>query len=194
VPARKATLLCVDDDAQCLAVRRLLLEAHGFNVVTSINPKQSLRLFRIRRFDAAVVDFQMPEMNGAELAKEMKTSRSDVPVVILSGLVDLPEGAPVFHDRFVCKAEAGYKLVKELRSLIEPPKDDGGIPARVPLHRRFVAFSALTLGIFVEGISNRFTRTHRRRNPARDRRVIERIPPQRVPLESVHLKSMAARA
>jgi CheY-like chemotaxis protein len=174
VPANKATLLCVDDDAQCLAVRRMLLEAHGFNVVTSINPRQSLRLFRARRFDAAVVDFQMPEMNGAELAKEMKTARSDVPVVMLSGLVELPEGEPVFHDRFVCKAEAGHKLVKELHALIEAPKDNGGKRVDVPLHRRVVALSALALGFVVEGIAGR--RMRRRERPA------------------LGLKNMAARA
>jgi CheY-like chemotaxis protein len=176
VTAKKATLLCVDDDAQCLAVRRLLLEAHGFNVVTSINPRQGLRIFRGQRFDAAVVDYQMPEMNGAELAKEMKSVRADVPVVILSGLVELPEGAPLFHDRFVCKAEAGHKLVKELQSLIQPPKDDGGIPARIPIHRRFVAFSALALGFAVEGITGRWARTRRHEHPA------------------INLKSMAVRA
>ncbi len=170
MPARKATLLCVDDDIQCLSVRRLLLEAHGFNVVTSINPKQSLRLFRSKRFDAAVVDFQMPEMNGAELAKEMKTARSDVPVVMLSGLVELPEDAPVFHDRFVCKAEAGHRLVKELQSLIEPPKDEGGNRVRVPIHRRVVALSALAIGFAVEGLNGRRTRRHKR--PAMDLKSI----------------------
>jgi CheY-like chemotaxis protein len=174
VSARRATLLCVDDDAQCLAIRRLVLEAHGFNVITSINPKQGLRLFRSKRFDAAVVDFQMPEMNGAELAKEMKSARSDVPVVMLSGLVELPEDAPVFHDRFVCKAESGHKLVKELQSLIEPPKDDGGNRVRVPIHQRFVTFSALALGFVVEGLTGR-----RERRPERP---------------ALHLKRVTARA
>jgi CheY-like chemotaxis protein len=176
VPATKPTLLCVDDDAQCLAVRRLLLEAYGFNVVTSINPKQGLRLFRSKRFAAAVVDYQMPEMNGAELAKEMKFARADVPVLILSGLAEFPQGAPVFHDRFICKTEASHKLVKEIQSLIEPPKDDGGITVRVPIHQRFVAFSALAIGFAVEGLTGRWTRVRRRESPAMD------------------LKSMAARA
>ena len=166
MPARKATLLCVDDDVQCLTVRRLLLEAHGFDVVTSINPKQSLRLFRAKRFDAAVVDFQMPEMNGAELAKEMKSARSDVPVVMLSGLVELPEGEPVFHDRFVCKAEAGHKLVKEIQLLIEQPKDGGGEKIRVPVHQRLIALGALVLGFAAEGLARRRTGTPDSERPA----------------------------
>jgi CheY-like chemotaxis protein len=172
VPARKATLLCVDDDAQCLAVRRLLLEAHGFNVVTSINPKQSLRLFRSRRFDAAIVDYQMPEMNGAELAKAMKSTRHDVPIVILSGLIELPEGAPIFHDRFVCKSEAGYKLVKEIQSLIEPREDDRGKKLRIPMHHRIVAFGALAIGFAVEGMAGRRIRARRQAHPAIDLKAL----------------------
>jgi len=172
----KATLLCVDDDSQCLAVRRLMLEAHGFNVVTSINPKQGLKLFRSKRFDAAVLDYQMPGMNGAELAKAMKDVRSDVPVLILSGLVELPNDAPAYYDSFVCKAEAGYKLIREIQSLIKDPNGGGGNGIHVPLHRRFVAYGALALGFAVEGVFGRRNRT------------------QRPKVESMQLKALAARA
>lgn len=178
MPEKKAkvTLLCVDDDSQCLAVRRLMLEAHGFNVVTSINPKQGLKLFRSTRFDAAVLDYQMPGMNGAELAKAMKEFRSDVPVLILSGLLELPDDVPVCYDSFVCKAEAGHKLIKELESLIKTPNGGGGNGVRVPLHRRFVAFGALALGFAVEGV---FGRRNRKQRPK---------------VDSIELQGLAARA
>ncbi len=172
---KKATLLCVDDDSQCLAVRRLMLEAHGFNVVTSINPKQGLKLFRSKRFDAAVLDYQMPGMNGAELAKAMKDVRSDVPVLILSGLIELPDDTPVYYDSFVCKAEAGHKLIEEIQSLIDMPHGGGGNGLRVPFHRRFLAYSALALGFAAEGFFGRRNHT------------------QRPKLDSMELKALAAR-
>ena len=175
MPEKKVSLLCVDDDSQCLAVRRLMLEAHGFNVVTSINPKQGLKLFRSKRFDAAVLDYQMPEMNGAELAKEMKGVRSDVPVLILSGLVELPKNGPVYYDSFVCKAEAGYKLIKEIQSLVHPTDGGGGNGVRAPFHQRVVALSALALGFAVEGVFGR----RRTRHPK---------------LESMDFKALAAQA
>jgi len=152
-----------------------MLEAHGFNVVTSINPKQGLKLFRAKRFDAAVLDYQMPGMNGAELARAMKDSRSDVPVLILSGLVELPEGEPVYYDSFVCKAEAGHKLIREIQSLIKAPGGGGGNGVGVPLHRRFFAFGALALGFAVEGVFGRRNRTKRPK------------------IESMELKVLAAR-
>lgn len=176
MPEKKVTLLCVDDDSQCLAVRRLMLEAHGFNVVTSINPKQGLKLFRSKRFDVAVVDYQMPEMNGAELAKAMKNCRADVPVLILSGLVELPEDAPAYHDSFVCKAEAAYKLINEIRSLVSAPHGGGGNGVRVPLYRRFFTYSAMAVGFAAEGIFGRRDSTRRPK------------------LESIELKAFAARA
>src|SRR4051794_17642615 len=95
---RRPTLLCVDDDLQCLAVRKIMFEAFGFSVTTTPDPRQALRLHATQHFDAAVLDFQMPHLNGAELAKSMKLARPDVPVVILSGLVHLPEEAPQYHD------------------------------------------------------------------------------------------------
>ncbi len=172
----KVTLLCVDDDSQCLAVRRLMLEAHGFNVVTSINPKQGLKLFRAKRFDAAVLDYQMPGMNGAELAKAMKDVRSDVPVLILSGLIELPKTDEVYYDSFVSKGEAGHRLINELHSLIKTPSGGGGNGVRVPFHQRFLAYGALALGFAVEGAFGR-----RNRN-------------QRPKVESMELKALAARA
>jgi CheY-like chemotaxis protein len=176
MPARKATLLCVDDDSQCLEIRRLLFEAFGFSVVTCTDPRQGLRLHRKKHFDAAILDYQMPFMNGAELAKEMKAVRAEVPILILSGLDRLPADAPPFYDRFLCKTESAHKIASEVQSLIGPPNGDGGRPVKVPLRRRFLAFSALALGFAVEAITRKRTQAQKHDHPAID------------------LKSLAARA
>jgi DNA-binding response OmpR family regulator len=159
VAAKKPKLLCVDDDAQFLNVRGLFLQAFGFEVVTSTDPRQALRLYRKTRFDAAIVDFEMPGMNGAELARELKGIRANVPVAILSGLTQVPEGAPNFHDRFICKTESGQQLVQEIRSLIESGVKDGK-SERVSLRKKVVAFSALSLGFAVEAMTGRHPRKH----------------------------------
>ncbi len=152
---KKPRLLCIDDDAQSLAVRRLLFEAFGFDVETCTDPRRGLSLHRKNHFDAAVVDFQMPVMNGAEVAREMKSVRADVPVVILSGLIELPANTPVFYDRFLCKAEPSSTIVKEIEALIATSGHGNGEAQHLPLHQRAVALGALALGMTSEAVARR---------------------------------------
>ena len=148
----KPTLLCVDDDVQCLAIRKIMLEAFGFAVTTTPDPRQALRMHSAQRFDAAILDFQMPHLNGGELAKSMKMARPDVPVVILSGMPYLPEETPEFHDRFFCKTESGIKLAQEIRELIAT--HHGGRGHHVTVAKRFMAAAGIALGFASQGLSD----------------------------------------
>jgi DNA-binding NtrC family response regulator len=150
---RKPTLLCVDDDVQCLAVRKMLFEAFGFSVTTTPDPRQGQRLHAAQTFDAVVLDFQMPHINGAELAKMMKVARPEIPVVILSGLTRLPEDVPQYHDRFFCKAESGLKLAQEIQNLITSSGNGSG-GAKVPVRKRVIAAAGILFGFATQGISD----------------------------------------
>jgi CheY-like chemotaxis protein len=149
VPIRKPTLLCIDDDPQCLTVRRILFEAFGFQVVTSINPRQGLRLHQTKRFDAAIIDYQMPGMNGAQLSLEMKRLRPDVPVMILSGLPQLPVGTRAQFDSFVCKGGPSFKLVKEVQKLVDAAKPSDG--DHLSISKRIFAAAGVAIGFATEG-------------------------------------------
>lgn len=150
--AHKPTLLCVDDDVQCLAIRKIMLEAFGFKVTTTPDPRQGLRLHAAHKFDAVVLDFQMPHMDGGELAKSMKVSRPEVPVVILSGMPYLPEGTPQYYDRFFCKTESGIKLAQEIQHLIAASDSSGG-SGHVSIGRRVLATAGIFLGFATQGFS-----------------------------------------
>ncbi|MGZ4816018.1 MAG: response regulator [Terriglobales bacterium] len=149
--ARKPTLLCVDDDLQCLQIRKIMFEAFGFTVTTTPDPRQALRIHATHQFDAAILDFQMPHMNGAELAKSMKMARPEVPVVILSGLLHLPDDAPQYHDRFFCKTESGIKLAQEIQNLIKTHTGGGG--THIPATKRLLAAAGIVLGFASQGVS-----------------------------------------
>src|SRR5690348_16291284 len=100
---RRRILLCVDDDPSSLDLRQQLLELAGFQVITASNAKEGLELFRTRQVDAVILDYQMPGMNGGELAEAMKRIRPGIPVMIVSALPWLPEDAPRCIDAFVSK-------------------------------------------------------------------------------------------
>jgi hypothetical protein len=149
--AQKPTLLCVDDDIQSLAVRKIMLEAFGFNVTTTPDPRQALRMHAAQHYDAAILDFQMPHMNGGELAKSMKVSRPDVPVLILSGMPYLPEGTPQYYDRFFCKTESSIKLAEEIQELIASSPGSGSGGTHVA--KRVIATAGILLGFATQGLS-----------------------------------------
>lgn len=117
-------ILCIDDDDQSLGVRKVLLETFGYRVTTSDKAREGLKLFRSRRVDAVVLDYQMPELDGGQLARKMKRARPHVPVLVLSALPWLPQGAPrECIDAFLTKGGPVNNLVHELEHLMEqaPP-------------------------------------------------------------------------
>ena len=117
-------ILCVDDDAQSLKVRKVLLESHGFVVATASSGPEGLRAIRSRAFDAVVLDYHMPGMDGGEVARETKKWDCSLPVVVLSALPWLPDDAPEdCIDAFVSKSEPTAALVSKLEAVIaeRPP-------------------------------------------------------------------------
>jgi CheY-like chemotaxis protein len=115
---RRRILLCVDDDPSSLDLRQQLLELAGFQVITTTDAKEGLELFRTRQVDAVILDYQMPGMNGGELAEAMKRIRPGIPVMIVSALPWLPEDAPRCIDAFVTKGSPNSALMDKITNLV----------------------------------------------------------------------------
>ena len=58
-----------------------------------------------------IVDYHMPEMNGHELAAEIKRLRPQIPIVMVSSDDEIPEYALQMVDAFVPKNEAPSRLL-----------------------------------------------------------------------------------
>ena len=85
-------ILCVDDETTGLTARRLLLSIAGYAVLTATSSNAALKLFGCNHVDLVITDHLLSDSTGAELAFEMKRLKPEVPIVLLTGLVDLPPG------------------------------------------------------------------------------------------------------
>jgi signal transduction histidine kinase/ActR/RegA family two-component response regulator len=104
---RSATILVVDDDAD---VRQFLvdsLDSLGYKVAEAENGRAGLRAIEDFAPDVMVIDFAMPEMSGAEVAKAARARRPKLPIVFASGysetaaIEDIPgPAAPVLRKPF----------------------------------------------------------------------------------------------
>ncbi len=80
-----ATILVVDDDPD---VRNFLVESLatlGYRAIVKEDGASALAMFDDINPDVMIVDFAMPGMNGAELARKARERRPDLPIILASG-------------------------------------------------------------------------------------------------------------
>ena len=107
----RKTILCIDDDHSMLGYQRALLERRGFTVLTAASARQGLQIALACAVAAVIVDYHMPEMNGHELATEIKRLRPHVPIVMVSSDEGIAEQVVKVVDAFVSKNEAPRRLL-----------------------------------------------------------------------------------
>ena len=105
------TILCIDDDDGMLCYQKVLFERRGYKVLIAASARQGLRIVVACEVAAVVVDYHMPEMNGLEVATEMKRLKPQIPIVMVSSDDAIPEPALNVVDAFVSKNEAPRRLL-----------------------------------------------------------------------------------
>ena len=111
-------VLCVDDEVVGLRVRKILLERAGYQVLTADDGCSGLELFATQPVDAVVLDYAMPGMHGGEVAKKMRQTKPDVPILLLSAYVGLPEEVSSMVDVYMTKGEGAPALLEKLGNLL----------------------------------------------------------------------------
>ena len=81
----KIMLLLVDDEIKFLESIAKRLELKNFDVTTASNGKEAITSASKGLFDVAVVDFQMPGMDGTEVLKTLKDNHKYLEIIMLTG-------------------------------------------------------------------------------------------------------------
>jgi CheY-like chemotaxis protein len=110
-------ILCVDDDPIGLTARRLLLSVAGYTVLPATSAEIALRLFGCNRVDLVITDHLLPDLTGSELSAELKRLRPEVPVVLLTGLIDPPPGSEQ-ADLLLTKGMTPPEFLAEIAQLL----------------------------------------------------------------------------
>jgi CheY-like chemotaxis protein len=113
----KRLVLCIDDHRQGLHARRLILQSAGYDVITASSGRIGLRLLQRHPVKLVILDYSMPEMNGEAVAREIRRTHPQVPIVMLSGQVDIPKRASSAVDALVAKGQPPAVLLGQLTAL-----------------------------------------------------------------------------
>jgi CheY-like chemotaxis protein len=111
-------ILCIDDEATGLMVRKMVLESEGYEVLTALSGPEGLKLFEANPIDAVVLDYAMPGMNGGQVAAELKRLNPEVKILLLTAYVDLPEDAMKWIDKRCMKGVSPTAFLAELQQLL----------------------------------------------------------------------------
>jgi DNA-binding response OmpR family regulator len=89
---RREVLIAEDDDLNRLMVSNFL-EDEGYAVRAATNGLEALRMVREKLPDLVITDVDMPEMNGLELCRRLRSHHkmSRIPIIMLSGLKEPPQ-------------------------------------------------------------------------------------------------------
>lgn len=88
-PERSLRVLVVEDEPLVREVLSVYLTEDKHQVELAENGRRGLEKFRAGVFDLVLTDRAMPEMNGDQLAAEIKALNPDMPIVLLTGFGDL---------------------------------------------------------------------------------------------------------
>ena len=100
--AEDITILCVDDEDIPRMLRKLVLQKQSYKVDTASSGEEALTRLAAGGIDLVLSDQMMPGMTGTELTRAVKASRPALPVILISGVNEIPADA-VFADRFISK-------------------------------------------------------------------------------------------
>jgi two-component system cell cycle sensor histidine kinase/response regulator CckA len=124
------TVLVVEDEAPVRDLVRKVLEKRGYRVITAPRPSEALRIAGrdIANIDLLLTDVIMPEMNGRELADEMRLLRPNLNVLYMSGFTDavsLEDEAPLSGPAFLQKPMTPNALIAGVRRALDSRVDLG---------------------------------------------------------------------
>jgi len=78
-------VLLVDDEKEFLEVMSERMTARGMEVTTADSADQALSILGKQSFDAIVMDFQMPGMDGMQALKAIKNKKPELQIILLTG-------------------------------------------------------------------------------------------------------------
>jgi DNA-binding response OmpR family regulator len=120
-------ILVVDDD---LEIRKLLaryMQAQGFRVQLASECSEVRERIAASQIDLIVLDVMLPDGSGLDLCRDLRTTRSRIPIILLTALkegVDQIIGLEIGADDCLGKPFNPRELVGRIRAILRRGQDD----------------------------------------------------------------------
>jgi len=116
-------ILVIEDVEDHLEIVKLILEQHGYNILVATTGKEGLNVTKSCHPDLIILDVVLPEMNGYEVCKAIKSSpdTKDIPIIMLSvrsNPEDIESAYSAGANKYITKPFNLEDLINEVKKLL----------------------------------------------------------------------------
>ena len=112
------SILVVDDDTELRKVLSSILSEEGYSVETVENGEQAIRVSEKTRFDLALIDIKLTDMEGTELLQRLKAKQPHIVMIIVTGFPTIENAMGAVNkgaDGYILKPLEIGKLLQAVR-------------------------------------------------------------------------------
>lgn len=127
--SKQIRILLAEDDPNLGSLLSTFLKAKSFKTELAVNGKDALKKFHMMPFDFVILDVMMPEMDGFEVASEIREIDKDIPILFLTAKgmkEDKLKGFDIGADDYMTKPFAMEELLARVNAIAKRsiPQDD----------------------------------------------------------------------
>ncbi|UED81896.1 response regulator transcription factor [Lysinibacillus sp. CD3-6] len=115
-------LLVVDDDDHIRELIKVFLQNEGFDVIEALDGVDALSKLDAEKVDMVIMDIMMPNMDGWQLCKEIRTFNSDLPILMLTAKGETAQKVKGFNlgtDDYLVKPFEPVELIVRVKSILK---------------------------------------------------------------------------
>ena len=152
-------ILLVEDEESIRDVVKLNLELDNYEVIATGNGRDALNYFGEQHFDLIVLDIMLPEMDGFQIAEQIRLTNLDIPIIMLTAkdsasdrITGLKKGADDYLTKPFNLEELLLRIEKLIKRTSKSPSNTPEIYSFGNNYINFVTYEA-------EGTKGKFTLT-----------------------------------
>lgn len=118
-------IMVVEDNINIQKLMEIRLRSEGYNIILASNGEDAIEKYSTTKIDLMIVDIMMPKMNGLELVETLRTTGSQVPIIIVTAkdtMEDKSKGFLVGVDDYMVKPVNYDELSLRIKALLRRAK------------------------------------------------------------------------
>ena len=114
-----ATVLIIDDEEKLRNLLSRIIKSEGFEVSEASDCKTALKKVDSSHFDIIICDVKLPDGNGIDLIKQLKTKNKESEIILLTAYGNIPDGVQAIKNGafdYIVKGDDNNKIIPLLQN------------------------------------------------------------------------------